>query len=423
MARTPRDVRLESRTARLKLPAGRYHWRVLAPGLALGYRRGRVQDTIGVWSVRWLVSGRPNLKHEYQNLAGRPDDFTEADGQDVLTYHQAVAEAHRFYQDWRRQQQAGPAGPLTVADVMADYLAWFASHRKALAHTRAVIESHVLPTLGDRPVAELSAAELRRWHESLASLPARIRTKEGQPQQTRERDSRAAKSTANRILTVLKAALNRAYHDGRASSNDAWVRVKPFRGVESSRIRFLSEAEATRLVNACTADFRPLVVAALLTGCRYGELTRLTVADFDADAGTIHITESKSGRPRHVPLTDEGIRFFQQQALGKADRLFLREDGQPWGDSHQQRPLVAACEVAGIRPAVSFHTLRHTYASRLAGRGVPLQVIAEVLGHADSRVAEKHYAHLQPSFVADSVRAALPNLGLKNNLAVLDRKR
>jgi integrase len=95
--------------------------------------------------------------------------------------------------------------------------------------------------------------------------------------------------------------------------------------------------------------------------------------------------------------------------------MFLRADGNPWGMSHQQRPLNRACEIAGIEPAVSFHVLRHTYGSLLAMRGVPLQVIAEALGHADTRITSRHYAHLMPSYVADTIRRHLPNFGVERD--------
>ena len=92
--------------------------------------------------------------------------------------------------------------------------------------------------------------------------------------------------------------------------------------------------------------------------------------------------------------------------------MFLRGNGKPWRKSEQQRPLSAACIAARIDPPVNFHGLRHTYASRLAMRGVPLAVIAAQLGHADTRMVEKHYGHLAPSYVADTVRAAFGTLGI-----------
>jgi hypothetical protein len=71
-----------------------------------------------------------------------------------------------------------------------------------------------------------------------------------------------------------------------------------------------------------------------------------------------------------------------------------------------------ACAKAKITPAASFHELRHTYASRLAMRGVPMAVIAAQLGHSDTRMTERHYAHLGPTYVADTVRQAFGELGI-----------
>jgi integrase len=64
--------------------------------------------------------------------------------------------------------------------------------------------------------------------------------------------------------------------------------------------------------------------------------------------------------------------------------VFARQNGEAWGNSHQVRFIREACEAARIEPAISFHILRHTYASRLAMRGVPLNVIASQLGHSDT---------------------------------------
>jgi integrase len=140
----------------------------------------------------------------------------------------------------------------------------------------------------------------------------------------------------------------------------------------------------------------------------------MTVQDFNAAAGTMRVLASKSGKPRHVVLTQEGRDFVAQRAAGKlgSARLLARENGKTWGKSEQQRPLSAACTAARIDPAVNFHGLRHTYASRLAMRGVPLAVIAAQLGHADTRMVEKHYGHLSPSYIADTVRQAFGSLGL-----------
>jgi len=143
------------------------------------------------------------------------------------------------------------------------------------------------------------------------------------------------------------------------------------------------------------------------------------VSDYNGDAGTLHVRVSKSGKPRHVVLTDEGRRFFDGVVAGKVGGAlaFAKADGSRWGASHQQRPFKAACEGAKVG-ALTFHELRHTYASRLVMNGVPLAVTAAQLGHSDTRMVEKHYGHMAPSYVADTVRAAFSHMGIveKTNL-------
>jgi integrase len=152
---------------------------------------------------------------------------------------------------------------------------------------------------------------------------------------------------------------------------------------------------------------------ALVSGCGYGELTRLTVADFHPDSGTLLIREAKSGKARHVPLEDGALAFFEAITAGRpaAEPNFRTADGRIWGKSYQARPLAQACQAARIDPPITFHGLRHTWASHRVMKGAPLIVVAQVLGHADTRMVEKHYGHLAPSYVRDVVRATALDLG------------
>jgi integrase len=272
---------------------------------------------------------------------------------------------------------------------------------------------------------------LRDWHHTIADKPRQARGKRGGPpkdakRRTSGRDAiRKRRATANRVLTVLKAALNHAWREGIAPSDDAWRRVSPFKAVDAPVIRYLSGEEVRRLVNACPVDFRGLVRGALLTGCRYGELIALRAADYNANAGTVTVRESKAGKVRHVVLTDEGRTLFEALTAGRPGDgfVYLRADGKPWGASHQQRPLAEACARARISPAVSFHILRHSHGSALAMRGAPMGVIAAQLGHSDTRMTEKHYAHLAPSYVADTIRAHFPTLGIGGDTVVVPIER
>ena len=138
----------------------------------------------------------------------------------------------------------------------------------------------------------------------------------------------------------------------------------------------------------------------------------------------VFLRHSKAGKPRHVVLTNEGQRLFAKLAVGKLgdDLIFTRRDGGAWRNSHQLRRMLEACKHAKIKPAVSFHVLRHTHGSTLAMKGVPMGVIAEQLGHADTRMTEKHYAHLAPSYVADTIRAHFPTLGITGKSSVISMR-
>ena len=134
---------------------------------------------------------------------------------------------------------------------------------------------------------------------------------------------------------------------------------------------------------------------------------------------------SKAGKLRHIELTAEGLELFNRITAGRpaAEPLFHR-DGARWGKSHQQRPLVEACRVAKITPAASFHTLRHTYASLMVMDAVPLMVVARNLGHADTRMVEKHYGHLATSYIRQAIRSAQPlGIGELQNIVPLANAR
>jgi integrase len=141
------------------------------------------------------------------------------------------------------------------------------------------------------------------------------------------------------------------------------------------------------------------------------------VADFHRDSGTLLVRTSKAGKVRHIELTAEGLDFFVEISAGRTGTEFLfHRDSAPWGKSHQQRPLAEACRAAKISTAASFHTLRHTYASLMVMDAVPLMVVARNLGHADTRMVEKHYGHLATSYVREAIRAAKP-LGIGGDAA------
>src|SRR3546814_427403 len=136
-----------------------------------------------------------------------------------------------------------------------------------------------------------------------------------------EEARRRRRSSTNRILTILKAALNVAYRNGKAPADDTWRRVRPFPKVEAPKLRYLQENEARRLVNACDQAFRSMVQAALLTGARYAELAALEVRDYDPTSRTVWLRETKAGVARPVYLEEEGMRLFEEFTIGKSSKI------------------------------------------------------------------------------------------------------
>jgi integrase len=407
MAKTVKDKKLDTPTARAKLaPSGVPYWRSLDSGLHIGYRKGK---TGGVWVLRrYLGAG----SYRVENI-GKSDDHGKADGHTIIDFFQAQRRAREV-----AAQAAVPTGAagFTVAKAMAAYL----THREQGGKrndlpTIGRINGHILPVLGETLVSDLSCDLLDEWRAGLA-LAAGDDDK-----------VRASRCSANRTLAILRAALNLAFQKGKATSDAAWRRVKPFGGTDAPRERFLTDDESRRVVNAAQGSFRALVKAALFTACRYGELCNLRAGDFNGETETIHITKSKSGKKRDIALDVEGAAFFRALAAGKPRTAFLltRDDGQPWSASDQSRLMTRACRAASIEPAIGIHILRHTIASRMAKAGVSMTMIAAHLGHANTRMTEKHYAHLAPSHVAETIRRLTPALGIGDatNIVPMEAKR
>ena len=413
MARTVKDTNLQTREARERLKARHNpYWRTLDPGAHLGYRKG---TRGGVWIARWR---HPDGKYRKRRI-GNADDKADADGNEIFDWSDAQERARELFAEWRaRAEGKGPVS-YKVRDAIEDYVLDYRTRGRGLRTMQYSIDAHILPALGGIEVSELTYSKIKQWHRRLAETPARLRSgRFGQqryrPEPQTPDHARRRKVTANKILTILRSALNHAFAEGQVADDKPWRRVKPFHNVDAPRIRYLSEVEAVRLINACDEDFRQLVKAALLSAARYGELIRLQCADFNSDVGSLHLRETKSGKPRDATLTDEGINFFRQVTAGKSgDALvFLRSDETAWGKSHQKRRLEDACERAKVSPAISFHILRHCAGSWLAMKGTPMAVIAQQLGHADERMAERHYAHLAPHYVKETIRKNFPTLGI-----------
>jgi integrase len=412
---------LDTREARTKLKVrGKPYYHAVAKGAHLGYRKLKGQN--GTWLLRRYVGEQ---RYAFEPIAAA-DDHDNSNGVDILDFWQAVDAAKKLAGAPTTKTRSGP---YTVAAAVEDYLNFLATEKspRSAADARYRLDAYVVPTFGKLEVRELTRDALINWRDTLAKTPARLRTRDGEKQKHRkavdpkkdraaaDEVDRARKVSTNKTVTLFKAALNHALERERVSSDEAWRGLKRFKKVDAARIQYLELEAADRLVNACDSEFRPIVQGALTTGARYGELCRLTVADFNRRAGTVHIRQSKSGKPRHVILTDEGQKLFRALAAGRADTdlIFRKADGSAWQKSHQCRRMREACTNARIKPAISFHILRHTWASLSVMSGMPLKLVAQNLGHRDTQMVELHYAHMAPDYANKVTREHAPVFGFK----------
>lgn len=411
MARIARDSRLETREARRKLKQQHEpYWKQIHPGLFIGCRKGAKGS---VWFVRRLVDGKYQKKK-----IGIVDDYQDANGKDVFDYKQAQRAA-LAYSDLPTDKEKQLTGTYTVQDAVDEYLEWFKANRKSYDGTKQSINRHIIPAFGNKDIKSLTTREIRKWLDRVATSPIR----RGGSISVREIDIndqeavRKRKSTANRVLNMLKAILNLAWRENHIESDQEWRRVKPFKNVDTAKIDYRTANECKRLINAAEPDFRKLIEAALLTGCRYGELISMKVSDYLPDLQKILARETKNGKSRYIPLNDEGVLFFDQITAGQdnSKNMFIRKDGEAWSKNHQSRRMKDASKNAKIDPPIGFHGLRNTYGALLAMEGVPMKVIAELMGHSDTRITEKHYAHINDDYVAKTLKSNLPSFGIKAN--------
>ena len=207
-------------------------------------------------------------------------------------------------------------------------------------------------------------------------------------------------ATVNRYLAALKTAYYLAMKKGKVSRNP--VRGVKFDQENNARIRYLDADEERRLMAALPSHHKPLVALALNTGLRRGELLGLSWEDVDLRTGSLTVRRSKHGETRYVPLNQIAIQTLLDIKKNRkvlAAFVFTTEDGHPfyWLDNAFKKAL----KRAGIEN-FRFHDLRHTFASRLAMRGVPLRTIQELLGHKTMTMTLR-YAHLSPGHLREAV--------------------
>jgi len=230
-----------------------------------------------------------------------------------------------------------------------------------------------MDALGDKPIIDITSTDI---NEALSTLPAHLKN-----------------ATINRYVAAISVVFSYACREYGLHINP--VRKIPSLPENNKRTRFLSEAERTSLFKACRASHWDklylIVLLAITTGARKGELTKLRWNDIDFDRRTAYVATTKNGQPKVLPLTDSVIKELQIFDSKDSSLIFgskVKED-VPYCFT---KPWKRALEDGQIKD-FRFHDLRHSCASYLAQSGASLLEIADVLGHKQISVT-KRYAHL-----------------------------
>jgi integrase len=256
--------------------------------------------------------------------------------------------------------------------------------------------------------------DIRRYHAYLeASLAAKTLNEVGSLDIERLKKAMYAKGYSAQTIKHALGLVRRVYrkmtawgmYSGNTPTNNV-IMPKP----DAARTRYLSESEARALLAELRRRSRFWHDAAILslhTGMRFGEIISLRWEDVDFSAGIIHIRDAKSGS-RAAHLSADAAAMLQERCIQPVGLIFPTKAGTQVigrGGNTFSRVVENLEMNKGItdrRQRVVFHTLRHTFASWLAIKGIPLYVIGELLGHKTLEMT-KRYSHLCPDAKQDAV--------------------
>lgn len=205
--------------------------------------------------------------------------------------------------------------------------------------------------------------------------------------------SNLSNSTKNRYKAVISVVLSYAVKTSIIEQNPT-LKIASLRE-NNHRVRYLSNNERKRLYEASRASkwskLYLLILMAITTGSRKGELMNLRWSDIDLDRQTAYVETTKNGQPKVMPLTDDVVAELGR-FIGKESEFIFNSElkpDRPMCFTKQWKKALKLAEIEDFR----FHDLRHTTASYLAQNGASLLEIADVLGHKQIQVT-KRYAHL-----------------------------
>jgi integrase len=400
MARKVSFSALESRSARLRLKIRRrpYPGPTLARGIALMYRRNKTNGT-------WVLKASDGHGAYWTKAIALADDFEDADAKNVLTFYQAQDQAKKLA---RGEDGSADSAPITVDSALKDYRRDLEA-RSANPYNAEHPRLHLTSVLLAKPVALLTATELKKWREGLLGT--------------------MKPSTINRLGRCLCAALAlAAQHDQRIKNRDAWeIGLADLPDAQEARNVIIPDDKVREFVATAYEfdhQFGLLTDTLAITGARPSQAVRLRIEDLHDHPVRPKLMMPKSakggGRNRSqkkverfsVPITVQLAAKLRAATKGRADDapLLLKSDGSPWDKNpgqnyhHQVDKVVTTI---GLDPAdVTMYALRHSSIVRMLLRNVPIRLVAS-LHNTSVAMIEKNYSRFITEHSDDISRHAL----------------
>lgn len=369
------------------------HWHRLRQGVYLGFRPSR-KKAGGIWFARFYDA------EANRNARKRLGDYGTLSGHDVFKQAKADAEA------WAETVETGGERARdmeTVKDACEAYL-----EQKPGSIAEGVFRRHVYSD----PIAKVKLDKLRRhhlkaWRKRLEDAPAAAtRTKDDDKKRTKER----SKSTVNRDMVPLRAALGMVLKPGAPNTDAAWQEaLRPIKGADKRRELYLDREERKQMIAATSDEAKPFVKALCLLPLRPGALAGLKVGDFDKRTRALTVGKDKNGKPRQLTMPQMIADFFEAQVKDKlpATSIFARTSGEAWNKDAWKHPIKDAVKAAGLPGAASAYTLRHSVITDLIRARLPILTVAQLSGTSVAMI-EKHYGHL----VRDDAEEALASIAI-----------
>lgn len=312
----------------------------------------------GRWYIYYRIDGE-RVREVVRNAQSR------ADALKVLQVK--VADAFKGKHGFKKEEKN-----IKFKDFAEEYIRNYAKANKRSWQTDEYMLKRLKTFFGDKALKEINSLMVEQFRTSLL-------------------EEELTRSTANRYVALLKKMFNLAIDWGYLKENHV-KKVKLFSEKDNQKERILTEEEEQGLLKASSKYFKPIVITAIHTGMRKGEILSLKWSQVDLSSGIIKVENTKSGKPRFIPINQfllkELLKLKDQN--GASPYVFLNpRTHKPMKDI--KKSFSGATKEAKIKD-LRFHDLRHTFATRLIQKGADLITVKELLGHHSVRVTER-YTH------------------------------